>query len=113
MVRELILPSTTRATAHVPFVPPILDFTMSQTSNTMILNTWMYKNKRSVMYSGPSRTPGDSEHCQVWWCECIVDNRFTVRVGQFSSSQAAKEAAAGLAIDTLNFEGWSLARVWE
>lgn len=84
---------------------------MDQISNTMTLNNWMYKNKRSVLYSGPSRTPGDSEHSQLWWCECNVDNRITVRVHQFRSSQAAKEAAAGLAIEKLNIEGWCLPRV--
>ena len=84
---------------------------MSHTSNTMTLNNWMHKNKRAIMYSGPSRTPGDTEHHQLWWCECTVDSRFAVRVQQFSSSQAAKEAAAGLAIDQLNVEGWSLLRV--
>ena len=84
---------------------------MDHISNTMTLNNWMYKNKRSVLYSGPNRTPGDAEHCQLWWCECIVDNRISVLVHQFSTSQAAKEAAAGLAIDKLNIEGWSLPRV--
>ena len=77
----------------------------------MILNAWMYTNKRSVIYSGPSRTPGDSEHRQLWWCECIVDSRITALVQQYSTSQAAKEAAAGLAIDKLNIEGWALPRV--
>lgn len=71
----------------------------------------MYRHKRSVLYSGPNRTLGDSEHCQLWWCECIVDNRITVGVHQYRSSQAAKEAAAGLAIDKLNLEGWALPRV--
>jgi hypothetical protein len=84
---------------------------MSHTSNTMTLNAWMYKNKRSVTYSGPSRTPGDHEHRQLWWCECVVDSHITVCVQQFSSAQAAKEAAAGSAIDKLNIEGWSLPRV--
>ena len=99
-----------RQRARTQLVPPIPSFA-SHTSNTITLNAWMFNNKCRVMYSGPSRTPGDSDHRQLWWCKCIVDSRITALVHQYSNSQAAKEAAAGLAIDELNTEGWALPRV--
>ena len=98
-----------RRRAHTQLVPPIRSITIS--NNAMVLDAWMSDNKRSVVYRGPGRTPDDSDHRQLWWCECIVDSRFTALVQQYGSSRAAKEAAAGLAIDELNNEGWALPRM--